>query len=216
MADLTLSPEFVAGRLLSPDAPVLVDLRTPEDAGADPRRMPAAVHLSLAQVEAGEGPVGPCVCSCQKGGKLSQLAAAILRARGVTAYFLPGGHLGWVAAGLPMVALDPPAARWVMPRDPGWEEMATLWVLRRYVDRVARVLPVDRSWMAAAAEAWGAAVLPGTTRALAELAGLDVRFVPDTSGGPTRLLSGRLARVDHPEAALDLVDDWLAGAEVAA
>ncbi|MFO6463986.1 rhodanese-like domain-containing protein [Jannaschia sp. KMU-145] len=207
----TITPAALAAILDAPDAPVLIDLRDDEDAAADPRRIPGARAGTLAALEDGPPPEGPVVCTCQKGGKLSQIGAGLLRARGVAARYLTDGHLAWVAAGLPLMTARALPDRWIVAADAGWDELAAFWVLRRLVDRHASVLPVTRDWVTPALTVRDATAVPATGRDMAEMAGLDHPAVAHLSGGPARLLAGRLARVASPLEALDLVDDWLAG-----
>ncbi|WGH79088.1 chromate efflux transporter [Jannaschia ovalis] len=175
MARHFTDPHDLDAVLHMPDAPAILDLRTPEDAAADPTRLPAARRLSLAELERGAGPDGPVVVYCQKGGKISQLGAAMLRARGGTATALSGGHLAWCAAGRPVQALEGPGAAWVMPLAPDWPTLCALWVLRRLVDPDVRVLPVAADQCEAGAAVWGAERLP------ADLAGDGCAGRPDPS-----------------------------------
>ncbi|WP_298434117.1 hypothetical protein [uncultured Jannaschia sp.] len=207
----TITPAALATILHAPDAPVLIDLRDDEDAAADPRRIPGARADTLAALEDGPLPAGPAVCTCQKGGKLSQIGAGLLRARGVAALSMTGGHLDWVAAGLPLMTARDLPARWIVAADAGWDELAALWVLRRLVDRRASVLPVTRDWLEPALAVRDAEPVPGTAAEMAALAGLDHPALAQLAGGPERILAGRLTRVVTPLDALDLVDDWLAG-----
>lgn len=212
-------PFFIAPADLHPilhgrDAPVILDLRDAEDFASDPRLIPCAVLSTLEAIEAFR-PTGPVICTCQKGGKLSQLAAAGLRARAFDARSLAGGHLDWCEAGLPLVSAAARRARWVMPLDPGWDGIAALWTLRRLVDRTVPVRAVERDWLPKAVEIWDAALLPSEPNALARDFGLAHPLLPRLSGGPDALVAGRLTRTD-PEGALDLVDDWLARPEAAA
>ncbi|MBT8474373.1 MAG: sulfurtransferase, partial [Alphaproteobacteria bacterium] len=92
------------GRLIgTPQAPVLVDLRVPEDFDEDPRLIPGALRHpfreaeALANVAAGQ----TMVVYCQKGLKISEGAAAILRTAGRMALALEGGQFAWRDAGLP-------------------------------------------------------------------------------------------------------------------
>ena len=65
---------------------------------------------------------------------------------------------------------------------------------------------------AVAAEVWNATELPRDAAALAARAGLDhpmIALLSWTDRTLDGLLAGRLARVGHPDAALDLVDDML-------
>ncbi|MEM9795649.1 MAG: rhodanese-like domain-containing protein [Pseudomonadota bacterium] len=212
------SPDHLAAMLHRPDAPAILDLRTPQDAATDPTRLPAARRATLAHLTERPIPDGPAVVYCQKGGKISQLGAALLRRQGVMATALTGGHLAWAAKGLPVQSLDPIADRWVMRLDPDWAELATLWTLRRLVDPDVPVLPVARDQRDAAATVWAARRLPATPVALAEATGLTHPILSrlDAPAAMDAFVRGRLARTGDPEAALDLIDDWLAARDVAA
>ena len=216
MARHFITPAALAAVLHTRTAPAIFDLRDTEDAAADPRRIPGAIPVTLAGLEAGIAVSGAVVCTCQRGGKLSQIGAGLLREHGLSARHLFGGHLAWVAGGWPLCGSPPTPARWVMPPDPDWDELAALWVLRRLVDRRARVIAVERDWLARGAEVWSANILPPTASAMAGLAGLDHPIVSRLPGGSDRMVSGRLVRKADPSEAFDLVDDWIAGAEVSA
>ncbi|CTQ50160.1 hypothetical protein [Jannaschia donghaensis] len=215
MAHLFITPHALAACLHKADAPQIIDLCDAEDAAADARRIPGAIPLALADLERSDLAAGSFVCICQKGGKLSQLGAAILRDRGATASALFGGHLAWVADDLPLTSADALAARWVMPTDPDWAELAALWVLRRLIDRRVPVMPVTRDWLDKAAEVWGARVVPSNVGHLTRLANLTFPIPPHLTDGPDRMVAGRLTHVTSPVQALDLVDDWLAGQDTA-
>lgn len=174
-------------------------------------------RLSLAEIEAGGGGTRAAVVYCQRGGKVSQLAAPMLRARGVPARILEGGHLRWLVEGFPTVPLDPLAARWVMPMDPDFAALCALGTVRRLIDPQVPVLPVARDQLEAACRVWDAAILPGRAGAVAARADL-VHPVCDALDRATecsldRLLAGRLRRRSDPLAALDLVDDFIAGTD---
>ena len=138
------------GRLIgTPQAPVVVDLRVPEDFDEDPRLIPGAFRHpfreaeALANVAAGQ----TMVVYCQKGLKISEGAAAILRAAGRMALALEGGQFGWRDAGLPLVPAAMLPARgadgrttWVTRHRPKVDRIACPWLIRRFVDPRARFL----------------------------------------------------------------------------
>jgi hypothetical protein len=62
----------------------------------------------------------------------------------------------------------------------------------------------------AAATAWPATCLPTTSDALARDVGLSHPLLSRLTGGPDRMVAGRLAKVVDPVGALDLIDDWIA------
>jgi hypothetical protein len=95
---------------------------------------------------------------CMKGRKLSEGAAAVLRAKGWQAEVLEGGALGWEAAGLPMIpsaALDA-TSLWVTRHRPKIDRIACPWLIRRFIDPAARFLFVAPSEVLAVADRFNA------------------------------------------------------------
>lgn len=149
-----MKPSQLARLIGTPDCPAIVDVRIDEDFAGDPYLIPGARRhrhdesASLARDLAGRR----ALIYCQKGLKLSQGVAAILRSGGIQAEALDGGHLAWREAGLPMV--DPaklperdPDGRtvWVTRHRPKIDRIACPWLIRRFVDPGARVLFVEPS-----------------------------------------------------------------------
>ena len=145
----------------TPNAPILIDVCIDEDFRDDPRLVPTAIRhpfrdiATLAPRLQGER----VVVICQKGLKLSEGAAAVLRAHGVLAENLAGGNLAWRDAGLPLVPAERIPARntqkqtvWVTRQRPKIDRIACPWLLRRFVDRDAQFLFVAPSEVMAVAE----------------------------------------------------------------
>ena len=155
-----VSPQQL-GRLIGlADAPVIIDVRIPDDVAADPRLIPGSQPRSHRDV-AGWAPgfAGQrVVVSCQKGHKLSQGVAAWLRHAGASVQTLEDGHLGWVAAGLPLtpMAARPAASLWVTRSRPKVDRIACPWLIRRFVDRAAVFLFVAPAEVADVASRFGA------------------------------------------------------------
>ena len=160
-----ITPAQLARRIGLPDAPALLDVRTPDDAAADPRGLPCALRASHTDVadwaEAWRG--RDVVVICQKGLKLSQGVAAWLRHHGARAEALEGGFLGWAGAGLPLVSPKPIPPRdargrtvWVTRARPKVDRIACPWLIRRFVDPAAVFLFVAPAEVAAVAERFGA------------------------------------------------------------
>ncbi|MEM7524244.1 MAG: sulfurtransferase/chromate resistance protein [Pseudomonadota bacterium] len=150
----------------APDAPPLVDICIEDDFALDPRLIPGAFRWPYHRI----GELAPrfqgrkVVVICQKGKKLSQGAAAMLRAEGVEAQFASGGVVAWRDAGLPLIPADaiPPrdaAGRtvWVTRQRPKIDRIACPWLIRRFVDPGARFLFVAPSEVEAVAEKFDAA-----------------------------------------------------------
>ena len=155
-----------AARLIgTPDAPVFVDLCLDEDFALDPASLPGAFRHPHDDVAALVPRLGDArvVLYCQRGRKLSQGAAALLRSHGVHAEILVGGQVGWREAGLPLVpsAKVPPRAAdgrtwWVTRHRPKIDRVACPWLIRRFVDPDARFLFVAPGEVEGVAERFAA------------------------------------------------------------
>lgn len=149
----------------TPEAPVVLDVRTDEDFDDDPQLIPGAVRHPFHSVEQlADKLIGKKVAVyCQKGLKISEGAAAILRCCGVQAEVVSGGQFGWRDAQMPMV----PAAKipdksangqtvWVTRVRPKIDRIACPWLIRRFVDPNARFLYVTSSQVNNVAEKFNA------------------------------------------------------------
>ena len=149
----------------TPDAPVLVDLRIDEDFEADPHLLPGAFRHPFTDLAALVSRLAGCraVVYCQRGRKISQGVAAVLRAEGRACEVLEDGQFAWRDAGRPMVdaaALPEPdtAGRtvWVTRHRPKIDRIACPWLIRRFIDPDARFLFVPPEDVALVAEKFGA------------------------------------------------------------
>jgi rhodanese-related sulfurtransferase len=147
------------------NAPALIDVRTDEDFAADQRMIPGAVRRSHAQITDWAASVAgrSVVVICQKGQKLSEGSAALLRHRGVAAETLDGGFIGWEKAKFPLVpaAKLPPRdsqgrTAWVTRSRPKIDRIACPWLIRRFVDPNAVILFVAPSEVEAVGERFNA------------------------------------------------------------
>lgn len=159
-----ISPDHLARRIGLPDAPILLDVCIDEDFAADPRLIPGARRHPFAQVGELAGALGgqQVVIICQKGLKLSQGAAAILRAKGIQAEVLAGGNIAWRDAGLPLIPVNtlPDITKggtiWVTRTRPKIDRIACPWLIRRFIDRDAQFLFVSPSEVEPVADRYGA------------------------------------------------------------
>jgi rhodanese-related sulfurtransferase len=89
----SISADKLARLIGTPNAPLLIDVRTAEDFAADPRLLPASFRTTHTAISEGAMPggEGPAVIICQRGAKLSEGSAAILRLAGRDAISLSGG-----------------------------------------------------------------------------------------------------------------------------
>ena len=156
-----ISPTTLMRLVGTPSCPAIVDVRIDQDFEEDPFLLPTAARQPFADIgKLCERLRGQrAVVYCQKGLKISQGAAAILRSEGVRAEVLEGGQFAWRDAGLPMVdaAKLPPrdnAGRtvWVTRHRPKVDRLACPWMIRRFVDPHARFLFVSQSQVVLVAE----------------------------------------------------------------
>jgi len=149
-----ISPANLSRLVSTPDCPVLLDVRIDEDFNDDPQLIPSAYRYDFMKVaEFSESLQGKSVIVyCQKGLKINQGAAALLRNEGIHAETLQGGQFSWRDAGLPMVNTNklPPLDAsgrtvWVTKHRPKIDRIAYPWLIRRFVDPEAQFLFVAAS-----------------------------------------------------------------------
>lgn len=147
-------------------APLLIDVRTPEDFAADPRLLPGAQRRSHENVAEWASVLDgrSAVVICQKGHKLSEGVAAWLRHAGISAETLDGGFEAWKAARLPLVPEAKLPVRdaqgrtvWVTRARPKIDRIACPWLIRRFIDPQAVFLFVAPSDVEAVGERFNAA-----------------------------------------------------------
>jgi rhodanese-related sulfurtransferase len=135
-----------------PDTPVLIDVRSDDDADALPHLIPGAFRLPVETIASWAGSqAGRSVLAiCAEGHSRSEGAAAWLRQAGASAEILEGGYAAWTAAGLPLVPMARMPARqadgktiWVTRARPKIDRIACPWLIRRFVDSGAQFLFVS-------------------------------------------------------------------------
>lgn len=148
----TMTALQLSRRIGLPDAPVILDVRIPEDIAADPRTLPGSVARDFRKIAewAGDFAGQDVVVVCQRGLKLSEGVAAWLRHKGSSAETLEGGFEGWAAAQLPLVKPEHVPAR------PKVDRIACPWLIRRFIDPGAVFLFVASSEVTAVADRFGA------------------------------------------------------------
>lgn len=149
----------------TPNAPVVIDVRTDEDFTADPELVPSAIRHPFGSISelAPDLADQHAVVYCQKGLKISDGAAAMLASNGVHCEYLEGGHFGWRDAGLPLVpaakiptAEDREHSLWVTRIRPKIDRIACPWLIRRFVDPKAQFLFVAKANVEPVAERFNA------------------------------------------------------------
>ncbi|MFZ5962501.1 chromate resistance protein ChrB domain-containing protein [Thalassococcus sp. BH17M4-6] len=160
-----ISVSALARLIGTPDCPALLDVRIDEDFADDPRLVPGAFRHPFKEVlEIAKDLTGrSVVVYCQKGLKISQGAAALLRTAEVRAEVLEGGQFAWRAAKLSMVSADklPPQdasgrTLWVTRHRPKIDRIACPWLIRRFMDPKAQILFVAGSQVTNVADRFGA------------------------------------------------------------
>jgi rhodanese-related sulfurtransferase len=142
----------------TPEAPVIFDVRLPEDLEAIPRLVPTSRIVAHTAIDALTDPPSRAIVVCMKGRKLTEGAAALLRTKGWQAEVLEGGAVAWEAAGLPMIprAALPATNLWVTRHRPKIDRIACPWLIRRFIDPGARFLFVAPAEVLAVAERFDA------------------------------------------------------------
>ena len=150
----SISPDKLSRLIGTFNAPVLVDVRIDDDFKADPRLIPGAVRRSHLDVQDwGARLTGQSVVIiCEKGKKLSEGTAAMLRHQRVSAEILAGGFVEWEKEKRPLVPANKIPARdgrgrtvWVTRSRPKVDRIACPWLIRRFVDPYAVFLFVAPS-----------------------------------------------------------------------
>ncbi len=162
----SISPDKLWRLIGTPNAPLLVDVRTDDDFNADQRLIPGSIHRPYQHISDWASTVAgrPAVVICQKGKKLSEGTAAWLRHDGTPAEILEGGFEGWKSTASPLVPVSKIPARdlqsrtiWVTRSRPKIDRIACPWLIRRFVDPNAVFLFVKASEVEDVGERFGAA-----------------------------------------------------------
>ncbi len=149
----------------TPQCPVIIDVRIDDDFADAPTLIPTAKRWRFDNIEA----IAPAlldksvVIYCQKGLKISQGAAAILRTFSINAETLEGGHFAWRDAGAPFVDANKIPINegkshsvWVTKQRPKIDRIACPWFIRRFIDPNAQFLYVAPSQVQLVAEKFNA------------------------------------------------------------
>ena len=151
-ASFFVTPGDLWNSIGSACAPQVVDARRREAYDAAPGVLPAAVWRDAKRTDWFDSldRSRPVVVACKAAHEMSQMAAAELRARGISASALAGGYAAWSEAGLPLVdratlerLIPNRPSLWVTRRRPKIDRIACPWLIRRFLDAEARILFVD-------------------------------------------------------------------------
>jgi len=160
-----ITPHQLSRLIGLPDAPIVLDVRSDDAFGRNPRLIPTAARRDARTAEtwAPEFAGHRVVVYCQHGAALSQGAAAWLRQAGAEAESLEGGYEAWnTYGGLLVDAAKLPRRDergrtvWVTRARPKVDRIACPWLIRRFVDREAVFLFVAPGEVSGVAERFGA------------------------------------------------------------
>ena len=170
MDTVSIAPHSLLSLLGSPRAPLLLDVRREAAFEADDRLIAGALRPEgdLVGFAAAHGAGRLVVTYCVKGAEVGSDAAARLRAGGHDAGHLEGGIQAWKAQGLPTIRKRPDwrvpgGSRWITRERPKIDRIACPWLIRRFIDPLARFDYVPAQRVIAEAESRGAVPydLPG-------------------------------------------------------
>ena len=155
-----ITPPNLMRQIGLPDGPIIVDVRIAEDIAPEDRTVATAILHDFNDINGFLDRLSgrKTVVMCYKGLKLSQGIAALIRANGGTAEVLTGGFVGWNEAGLPTlpIGLIPQSGRWVTRQTPKIDRIARPWLIKRFIDRDAKVMFVPRADVPAVADRFDA------------------------------------------------------------
>ncbi len=201
----TITPTQLLRLIGTSDQPTLVDICIDEDFAEDPRLIPTSFRHPFTAIDdlvpSLQG--RKTVVICQKGKKLSQGAAALLRSHNINAEVLEGGIFAWRDAGGPLVraeVLPKRGALWVTRHRPKIDRIACPWLIRRFIDPDARFLYVAPSEVMDVADKFGA--IP-----------FDVEGAELSHGASTCSFDAILARFDLTLPALETMADVIRAAD---
>jgi rhodanese-related sulfurtransferase len=165
-ASFSISPQDLWTLIGTARAPQIFDVRKRDVYDTAPGLLPTAAWRDIHAMLQWQGELDrgrPIVFACRLGHYMSQTPAAALRAEGYDAHVLAGGYAAWVETGLPLVTkptLDRLLPRrpslWVTRRRPKIDRVACPWLIRRFLDRDARILYVDPDQVTEVARETGA------------------------------------------------------------
>jgi rhodanese-related sulfurtransferase len=153
MDNISIDSHTLRSRIGSPQAPLVLDVRRDAAFEGDDRMIAAALRPDgdpvafVARHAAGR----PVVAYCVRGHEVSQEAARALSRAGYESAFLEGGIEAWRAAGLATIRRRPDwhvpgGSRWITRSRPKIDRIACPWLIRRFIDPLARFdyVPVER------------------------------------------------------------------------
>jgi rhodanese-related sulfurtransferase len=145
MDTVSIAPAALYSLLGSPRSPLVVDVRKDPAFAEDDRLIAGALRPDgdLAEFVSRHAGARPVVAYCVKGAEVGIGAAAMLAQAGHDASYLEGGIKAWRAEGLPTIVRRPEwrvpgGSRWITRERPKIDRIACPWLIRRFIDPIAR------------------------------------------------------------------------------
>jgi rhodanese-related sulfurtransferase len=155
-----ISPQDLYASLGTAGAPLVVDVRRPEDFEADDIQIIDSIRRLPDQVEIWRNDMPKdrrVVVYCVRGQQVSQGVATTLAAAGVDAKYIGGGITAWCAYSLPTrrrVGQTP--GKWITRERPTIDRIACPWLINRFIDPDAEFIYVPAPTVLDAAKSTGA------------------------------------------------------------
>ena len=145
MDTVSIVPAALYSLLGTHRSPLVLDVRKAEAFAEDDRLLPGALRPQgdLVEFAARHAAGRPVVTYCVKGAEVGIGAASILGQAGYQASFLEGGIKAWRGEKLPTIRRKPEwhvpgGSRWITRERPKIDRIACPWLIRRFIDPIAR------------------------------------------------------------------------------
>jgi rhodanese-related sulfurtransferase len=163
MDTVSIDSRSLYSLLGSPTAPLVIDVRRAPAFEEDPALIAGSARPEgdLLEFVARHGKGRRIIAYCVKGAEVGIGAATTLAQAGHEAAFLAGGIKAWRAEGLPTIRRRaewkvPGGSTWITRERPKIDRIACPWLIRRFIDPIARFEYVPASRVLEEAKARGA------------------------------------------------------------
>ncbi len=159
-------------RLMSENAPDVIDVSIDDDYNDDPHLIPGARRVRHTDLSKQSWCKDSVVFVCQKGKKLSVGAAALLHRQKPNVRFLEGGNYAWRDAGFPRVIGDQKYADhsiFIAPTQVRCETLMSAWLISRFQSKGIGFMWVPYDMTSDVAEKFEIPLMPATNEVLSSL-----------------------------------------------
>jgi len=155
-----ISPQELHNLIGTAAAPVVIDVRRPDDFDVDDVQIIGAIRHLPDQVDQWRQKLPDdrrVIVYCARGQHVSQGVAATLAAAGIDASYLEGGFATWREQGLPTLRrIGTAPSKWVTRERPTIDRIACPWLIHRFIDAKAEFIYVPAPRVAETAKNSGA------------------------------------------------------------